>query len=52
MGHVGEAHGEMEIDISGWHGLDMQGGGGGGKEDGEAAESLGSWQTTGHAENS
>ena len=24
MGHVGEAHGEMEIDISGWHGSDRQ----------------------------
>ena len=24
VGHVGEAHGEMEIDISGWHGVDRQ----------------------------
>ena len=24
VGHIEEAHGEMEIDISGWHGVDMQ----------------------------
>ena len=24
VGHFGEAHGEMEIDIPGWHGLDRQ----------------------------
>ena len=24
MGHVEEAHGEMELDISGWHGVDRQ----------------------------
>ena len=24
VGHVGEAHGESEIAISGWHGVDRQ----------------------------
>ena len=24
VGHVEEAHGEMELDISGWHGVDRQ----------------------------
>ena len=24
VGHVAEAHGEMEVDISGWHGMDRQ----------------------------